>query len=388
MYPTLGHLLSDIFNSNITLPIPTYGTMMALAFIAAYLVIRHELNRKEKQGLIPLDQKEEIVGKPATATELFISAAFGFLIGYKFLAIFIMPEQVSDSLQDFMFSLKGSWIAGILFALLFALFNYIDKEKKKLKEPKKQKVAVHAREYAGTFLLIAALAGIAGAKIFHQLENWQEFLADPLGSLFSSGGLTFFGGLIFGALAVVWYGRKKHIKIPYIMDIAAPAIVLAYAIGRIGCMTAGDGCWGVVNTQPQPEWLSFLPQWMWAFDYPHNVINEGIKLHSCQGNYCHVLEQPVFPTPFYETTMNLIIFLGLWISRKKIKAHGVLFSIFLVFHGLARFLIEKIRVNNTYHIGNYEITQAEIIAVVLIMLGIAGIIFFQKKHKKNKAYGT
>ncbi|MCF8218518.1 MAG: prolipoprotein diacylglyceryl transferase [Bacteroidales bacterium] len=386
MYPTLGHLFSDIFNSTIVIPIPTYGTMLALAFIAAYIILRNELQRKEKLNLIPVEYREEIVGKPATAQELIISGLFGFILGYKFLAIFFMAEQVAGSIKDFMFSLRGHWVSGIILAIVFAVLTYMDKEKKKLDKPKKQKVTVHAKEKAGTILLIAAISGIIGAKIFHQLENWQEFTADPLGSLFSSGGLTFFGGLIFGALAVIWYCHVKGIKIAYIMDIAAPAIVLAYAVGRVGCMTAGDGCWGIVNPDPKPEWLAWLPNWMWAFDYPHNVINEGVEISGCQGNYCHVLSKPVYPTPFYETTMNLIIFLGLWLSRKKINAHGVLFSIFLVFHGLARFLIEKIRVNTTYTFGDQQITQAEIIAVVLMILGVVGIFYFWQRYKKENIH--
>ena len=387
MYPTLGHLFSDIFNSNIVIPIPTYGIMLALAFLSAYIILRKELERKEKSGLIPVEYREETIGKPASLQELIIASLLGFIIGYKFLAIFFMANQITGSLKDFMFSFQGYWVSGIVLAIIFAVLTYMDKEKKKLEKPKKQTVPVPAREQAVTILLIAAISGIVGAKIFHQLEYWEEFLADPIGSLFSSGGLTFFGGLIVGALAVIWYCRKKGIKIPYIMDIAAPAIVLAYAIGRVGCMTAGDGCWGIVNPEPKPEWLAWLPNWMWAFDYPHNVINEGVKISGCQGDYCHVLANPVYPTPFYETTMNLIIFLGLWLSRKKIKAHGVLFSVFLVFHGLARFLIEKIRVNTTYTIGDQQITQAEIIAVVLMILGVVGIFYFWKRYQKESKHG-
>ncbi|MFO8054020.1 MAG: prolipoprotein diacylglyceryl transferase [Bacteroidales bacterium] len=384
MYPTLGHLLSDIFNTDIVLPIPMYGSMLALAFIGAYLALQQELKRKAKQGLIPPTYREEVKGKPASIQELLLSAFFGFIFGFKFLGIFFLAEQAAGSLKDFIFSGQGHWPSGIIAGILFAVVNYIDKEKKKLDKPKKEKVAVEPHQQAGNILLIAAISGVVGAKIFHQFENWQSFLSDPLGSLFASGGLTFYGGLIFGAIAVTWYCRKKGIRIPYMLDAAAPAIVLAYAIGRIGCMTAGDGCWGIANTNPQPDWLSWLPQWMWAFDYPHNVINEGVKMSQCHGDYCHVLKDPVYPTPFYETVINLFIFSILWISRTKIHIHGMIFSLFLILHGFARFFIEKIRVNTTYEIGNYQITQAEIISVILILLGVAGIFFFRKHHRKWK----
>ncbi|MFO8086806.1 MAG: prolipoprotein diacylglyceryl transferase [Bacteroidales bacterium] len=385
MFPTLGHLLSELFNTNIHLPIPMYGTMMALAFLAAYCVIRFEFKRKAKQKLIPVQYREEIKGKAASFQDLIWPVILGFLIGFKLLGIFFNPLLSTESLQDFVFSTRGHWPAGVGLALIFGLFTYIDKEKKKREKPIKEKVAVKPGEQAASVLLVAAISGVIGAKIFHQLENWEEFIANPLGSLFSSGGLTFYGGLIFGALAVVWYTRRQEIKTTQIMDMAAPAIVLAYAVGRIGCMTAGDGCWGIVNTEPMPEWLQFLPEWMWAFDFPHNVINEGVRIHSCQGQYCHILDQAVFPTPFYETVMNLIIFGLLWAFRKIIIIPGMLFSVFLVLHGFARFLIEKIRVNTTYHIAGKDITQAEIISVVIIMLGITGIVYFYRKHKKNKS---
>ncbi len=383
MYPTIGHLLSDIFNQNILLPIPTYGTLLALAFMGAYLALFYELKRKGKQGLIPPTYRLEIVGKPPQAQEVLISALFGFILGFKFVGIFFKAEAASHSLPDFIFSLQGHWPSGILLAVAFAVFAYMDKKKKALPQPREEKVPVNPGQQAGNILIIAAISGVVGAKIFHQLENWNEFISDPMGSLFSSGGLTFYGGLIFGAIAVLWFARKKSIRPQYLIDAAAPAIVLAYAIGRIGCMVAGDGCWGIPNTQPQPQWLEFLPQWMWAFDYPNNVINQGVLMQNCSGNFCHVLEDPVYPTPFYETTMNLLIFLGLWLSRKKIKLHGVLFSMFLILHGLARFFIEKIRVNTVYDLAGYEITQAEIISVIMIILGIAGIFYFRKNQPKQ-----
>lgn len=386
MYPTIGHFLSDLFNRDILLPIPTYGTLLALAFVGAYLVLYYELKRKGNQGLISPTYRQELVGSPPRVQDVLISAFFGFLLGFKFLGIFFMAESASRSLPDFIFSLQGHWPSGILLAVAFGVLTYIDKKKKALPQPKKEKVAVAPAQQAGNILIVAAISGVVGAKIFHQLENWDEFLADPMGSLFSSGGLTFYGGLIFGAIAVLWFARKKGIRAHYLIDAAAPAIVLAYAIGRVGCMVAGDGCWGIVNTQPQPQWMSFLPQWMWAFDYPQNVLNQGEIISNCSGNYCRVLEEPVYPTPFYETTLNLIIFLGLWLSRKKIQLHGMIFSLFLILHGIARFFIEKIRVNTVYDLAGYEVTQAEIISVIMIILGIAGIFYFRKNQPKHNVH--
>ncbi len=127
-------------------------------------------------------------------------------------------------------------------------------------------------------------------------------------TLFSFSGLAFYGGLITAAFAVSIYVERNKIPWPVNADVVAPALMLAYGIGRIGCQLSGDGCWGMVNADPKPEWLSFLPDWAWAFNYPHNVINEGVLIPDCSGRNCHVLDQPVFPTPLYETTIAFLFF--------------------------------------------------------------------------------
>jgi prolipoprotein diacylglyceryltransferase len=168
-------------------------------------------------------------------------------------------------------------------------------------------------------------------------------------------------------------------------DSVAPALMIAYAVGRIGCQLSGDGCWGGPNPEPKPEWLSLLPDWMWAFNYPHNVINEGVLLPGCEEKFCHVLDQPVFPTPFYETTICTLLFLVLWFIRKKIAVPGMLFSIYLILNGIERFIIEGIRVNIKYNFFGLETTQAQAIAIGLVVLGIIGIIYFRYRYKHTQA---
>ncbi|MEM7658124.1 MAG: prolipoprotein diacylglyceryl transferase family protein [Bacteroidota bacterium] len=108
---------------------------------------------------------------------------------------------------------------------------------------------------------------------------------------------------------------------------------------------------------------------MWGFDFPHNVLNKGVLIEGCTGDYCHRLAEDVFPTPFYEIVMAGLIFLGLWMIRKRLPYIGQMTGIYLIFNGIERFLIEKIRVNAVYTFGTFEITQAEIISFVLIIGG-------------------
>ena len=88
-------------------------------------------------------------------------------------------------------------------------------------------------------------------------------------------GLTFYGGLICGGAAVLYIANKHGIKPLTMLDIGGPGMMLSYGIGRIGCQMSGDGDWGIDNLSPKPHWLSWAPDWMWAFKFPHNVNDVG-----------------------------------------------------------------------------------------------------------------
>ncbi|KUK56862.1 MAG: prolipoprotein diacylglyceryl transferase, partial [Bacteroidetes bacterium 38_7] len=288
-----------------------------------------------------------------------------------------------DNPQEYILSWKGSWLGGILVGGFSAYYTWHSKEKKKLSKPKTKFVEIHPHELTLNILFVAAVFGLIGAKLFDMMEHLDELFRDPLGTLFSFSGLAFYGGLILGAIAVILYTKKYDIAFEHIADATAPALMLAYAVGRIGCQLAGDGCWGIPNPNPKPQWLSFLPNWLWSFNYPHNVINEGIPIPGCEGQHCFVLPQPVFPTPLYETIICTLFFLILWGIRKKLSIPGLLFGIYLMLNALERFFIEEIRVNQNYKIiGSIELSQAQIIAIAIFITGVALSFIFYRKYKK------
>jgi len=382
MYPTISHLIYDLFGVNIPLPIQTFGFWVAMAFLSAYYVISKELERKEKEGLLDSIKVKEIIGKPLSFSEIINSLLTGFLLGFKLVeAVFHYSDLVLNP-QDFMLSTRGDFMGGILMSGLFIYMKWSENNKTKLEIPKEITKTIHPYQLVGNITMIAAIAGIIGAKIFHNLENFEDFISDPIGQLVSFSGLTFYGGLIVGSLSVIWYTKKYKVNTLHLIDCAAPALILAYGVGRIGCQLSGDGDWGIVNLAPKPEWLSFLPDWMWSFDFPHNVINAGIPIEGCTGRFCMRLANPVWPTAFYEVIMSLIIFGILWKIRKKINIAGMLFCIYLIFNGIERFFIEKIRVNTEYDILG-GITQAEIISFCLIIIGIIGCILLYLNNKKE-----
>jgi len=305
MYPRLSDFINDVFGTNINLPIQSYGFFLASAFLVAALLLRHEFARKQKEGVIGSTVKKITIGKPASVTELIITFLLSFFVGYKISGIIIYYDLLVANPQSFVFSLQGSFIGGLLFAVAFTYYQYYLKNKAKLAVPKVTEVEVPAKDQVWPIVFIAAIFGILGAKIFHQLENMDEFMRDPMGSLMSFSGLTFYGGFIVAAIAVIIYAKKHNIPWQQMADSVAPSLIIAYGIGRIGCQVAGDGDWGIVNILPQPEWLSFLPEWVWAYNYPHNILNQGIAIEGCTGSHCYKLAQNVFPTPIYETTMSV-----------------------------------------------------------------------------------
>ena len=364
----------------------TFGACMALSFFAAAWALSKELKRKENEGILKPIPTEHYIGGRATTAELIEAFAIAFILFFKIVYILFNFEEFKSDAQGTILSLKGNILGGLIAGAAYAYFAYREKEKKKLPEPKLEHTLLHPYQLVGNITLIAAIGGIIGAKLFDALENYQDFFQNPA-MIFSSSGLTVYGGLIVGGILVLVYTGKKGIPILNMVDAAAPSMILAYAVGRIGCQMAGDGDWGIVNANPKPSFLGFLPDWMWSFGYPHNVEHAGIPIPGCMGDYCTVLSPGVYPTPFYETIMGLIIFFILWSMRKKIRAPGVLFCWYLVFNGIERFLIELIRVNIKYHIFGIDATQAQLISPLFFLAGVIGIFYFNNKYK-NHAQST
>lgn len=382
MFPTLGHLLVylNLAKDGFVLGFPTFGLLVALSFVSAAIVLWLELKRKEKVGLFHSWNEKMMVGEKPTITETLGNAVFGFLLGYKVVYAIQHGAAFQQNPADVIISKDGNFLWGIIIALVYAGWNYYQKNKKALPKPELKDITVHPYQLVPNITIVAAISGIIGAKIFHNLENWGDFVADPIGSLTSFAGLTFFGGLIFGAGAVVWYVLKKKMNAWSVADSVAPGLMLAYAVGRLGCQLSGDGDWGVSNTSPKPGWLSWAPDWVWSFTYPNNVSGEGVPIPGCVGQYCNELPVPAWPTPIYETLMCLLIFAFLWSIRKKVDKPGLMISIYLFFAGIERMLIEQIRVNTGYNEG-WGITQAESIAAILIVLGVVGFTYFWKRKK-------
>ncbi|MEM9819959.1 MAG: prolipoprotein diacylglyceryl transferase family protein [Bacteroidota bacterium] len=395
MYPDLSYLLHDLIGTspdNWTSIIKTFGLLLVISFLVAAYMLGLELKRKEDAGLLQPTKEKTIVGQAATLWELVSNALLGFFIGFKFVYIVQHFSDFQLDPADVILSVRGNWFGGIIGAILFAALKYYEKDREKLPKPVEKDILIHPYERIGDITILAAISGIVGAKLFALAEDLGRVFDGEISfshlvsSFFSGSGLAIYGGLIVAFFCVYFYVKRKGITPIHVMDAVAPALMIAYGIGRMGCHFSGDGDWGIPNEMPKPEWMAFLPDWLWAYDYPHNVIREGVPMENCNGmQYCTRLDPPVYPTPVYETTMAFILGGVLWALRKRILIPGMLFFIYVILNGVERFFIEKIRVNIKYDVGGLQLTQAEIISICMMIIGVIGCLVLWRRHKAKAA---
>jgi phosphatidylglycerol:prolipoprotein diacylglycerol transferase len=195
----------------------------------------------------------------------------------------------------------------------------------------------------------ALVGGIAGSRVYFLVQNYSEVKHDLLGNLFSGAGLVWYGGAIGGALAVLAWAWWRDFLNLTLLDVAAPALALGYAIGRCGCQLSGDGDYGKPWDGP------------WAMSYPNGTVPTDRTVH---------------PTPIYET---LAMGMGAWILwqlRDRVRA-GVLFAIYLVYAGTERFLVEFIRRNTEDSVG---LTNAQWESLAMMVAGTIWIAIVIRRY--------
>jgi phosphatidylglycerol:prolipoprotein diacylglycerol transferase len=195
----------------------------------------------------------------------------------------------------------------------------------------------------------ALIGGVVGSRLYFIAQNYDSVKDDLLGNLFSGGGLVWYGGAIGGALAVLaWAWWRGYLGLA-LLDVAAPALALGYAIGRCGCQLSGDGDYGKAWDGP------------WAMAYPDGTVPTDDRVH---------------PTPVYEVlAMGFCAWL-LWQLRDRVRA-GVLFAIYLLYAGTERFLIEFLRRNETEALG---LTTAQFESLTMMLGGAIWIAIVIRRY--------
>ena len=190
--------------------------------------------------------------------------------------------------------------------------------------------------YEGVFA--ALVGGLIGARLDFVIQNYDEVSDDLLGNVVSGSGLVWFGGLVGGAVGVLLWARWRGFLGTALLDLAAPALALGYAVGRIGCQLSGDGDYGKPWDGP------------WAMSYPDGTVPTDEQVH---------------PTPVYEAIAMGLVALVLWRLRDRLTG-GRLFALYLVLAGLERMLVEFVRRNDDVALG---LTQPQLISIAMVVAG-------------------
>jgi phosphatidylglycerol---prolipoprotein diacylglyceryl transferase len=193
-----------------------------------------------------------------------------------------------------------------------------------------------------------------GARLYHALESTAEFFADPGSFIFTRYGFAWFGGFLGGFAALLILARREKIPTLTFLDACSPAACVGYAIGRIGCFLSGDGDYGIPTSLP------------WGMSFPNGVVPTTERVH---------------PTPLYEFAVWMLIAYVLWKIGAGFlegsKPPGWVFCAYLISTGVARFLVELIRLNPRSFFG---MSNAQTASVVSILLGIVLLVFLRPKE--------
>ncbi|HVT16298.1 MAG TPA: prolipoprotein diacylglyceryl transferase family protein [Thermoanaerobaculia bacterium] len=216
-----------------------------------------------------------------------------------------------------------------------------------------RRLAIGDDEDASALVFAAGLGGIVGAKVYYALLNMDWHL------LFDRSGLVWYGGFIAGAAAVLWMMRRRRLPAWPLVDAAAPALALGYAVGRIGCFLVGDDYgvptklpWGVAFPVGLPRTTAGELRQVFHLPIPASVADDTLLR--------------VHPTQLYETAVCLGIWaFALWLFRRRMAA-GALGLTVLGLLALERFLIEFLRAKDDRFLGDFTVAQAISLAVLLI----------------------
>jgi prolipoprotein diacylglyceryl transferase len=210
-----------------------------------------------------------------------------------------------------------------------------------------------------------AIAGILGAKLWHVLDTPADrltwaILSSPSELLaWFRGGFAWFGGFVGGIATLLVLARSNKINGLTMLDICSPAAAIGYAVGRIGCLISGDGDYGQPTTLP------------WGMAFPNGLVPTTT---TCV-QWGAAADCRVHPTPIYEFIAGVVIFWYIWRRGARAIRHplapGVITGEFLILSGLARFLVEFIRINPRVFLG---MSNAQVSA---LMTAIAGAILLR-----------
>ncbi len=213
------------------------------------------------------------------------------------------------------------------------------------------------KEFISDLIFYTLIIGILGARVYYCVFNLDYYLANPSEILkIYNGGLAIHGGVIAGLIFVYFYTKKKNVSFIKILDIVAPAVIIAQSFGRWGNFFNQEAHGGITTYQNLKN-----------MHIPEFIIN-GMHI---EGKY-------YYPTFFFESIWCLIGFIILMIARRnKNLRKGFQIGFYFIWYGIGRFFIEAFRTDSLMFFG---LKIAQIVSLIGIIIGI--IIIVTNRNKK------
>jgi len=208
------------------------------------------------------------------------------------------------------------------------------------------------RDSAYSLVMWGTIWGFVGAKIYYLIEHLPTLTIHDFGGM----GFTWYGGLVGGVVAALVIVGRHQLPLGVVAGAAAVPLTVAYGIGRLGCLLAGDGTYGKPTSVP------------WAMTFPNGVVPTNV---------------PVHPTPLYEALAAVAIAALLWAMGKRWTPPAV-FGAYLVLSGISRFLVEYLRINEPALLG---LTQPQLWALVSVVGGVVLIAHARHRNPPRRAAG-
>lgn len=215
----------------------------------------------------------------------------------------------------------------------------------------------------------AILGGIVGARIVHVTDNWAVYRSNP-GDLLAiwSGGIGLWGAILGGWVAGMIYARISGYPVGRLMDLTAPALLIAQTIGRVGDVINGEH-WSRPTGLP----------WGWYFTHPDSPARDAA------GRFPEIFqgdpEVPVHPAVIYEMIWNMLLLGLLFRLRGRLKPDGSLWMVYLSLYAVGRFMIQFIRLDDVKFWG---LQQAHLIAILSWMVAVPFLIWKTRQRQPDE----